>query len=342
MFKVSFIIPTFNRGALLTACLENLREQTMADWEAIIVDDGSTDNTETIAIELTRREPRFRYERMAKNGGAQIARNRGFELSSGEFICLLDSDDIIHPLKLERQIARLAETGADVTVCQMAHFRETPADAEFLWNTFQGPHPLERFLAHDVVWGIHAPLWRRSAIAKIFPLDTSLPNAQDLALHLDGLASGLRFDLVPELLAYCRDHDGPSIGRSSTRRLDTLARVYEGVRQKLESRGELTPERREILAVNALWLATRVALEKDIAKMEAHIATYEMLSTNPRAKTIARGARWRGRILCRTGSGKAFLFLMAHCRKAGDIDARMNWLRSHKMADEPGLVTFPF
>lgn len=342
MPRVSFIIPTYNRGTLLSACLDNLQKQTMTEWEAIIVDDGSTDDTESIALELTKGEPRFLYEKMPQNGGAQIARNRGFELSSGEFICLLDSDDIIHPLKLERQILRLSQTDADVTVCQMAHFHHSADDAELLWNTFEGPDPLDRFLAHDVVWGIHAPLWRRSAIAKVFPLDVSLPVAQDLALHLDGLAEGLRFDLVPELLAFCRQHDGPSLGRSTARRFESIGRVYDGVRKKLEAKGTLTPERRELLAVNSLWLATRVAIEKDREKMRTHLANYEALSTNPKASAIARGARWRGELLCRTGSGKAFLFLEAFCRKAGDIDARMNWLRSHKMADEPGLVTFPF
>ena len=102
---VSIIIPTFNRAKLLPRALESVRAQTVADWEIVLIDDGSTDETERVAAEYGRTlGPRLVYHRQ-KNQGASAARNRGLELSRGRFVAFLDSDDEYLPTKLERQLA---------------------------------------------------------------------------------------------------------------------------------------------------------------------------------------------------------------------------------------------
>ncbi|MFL5613854.1 MAG: glycosyltransferase family 2 protein [Gemmatimonadaceae bacterium] len=100
---VSVIIPTFNRGYMLGHAIESVLGQTYGDVEVIIADDGSTDDTETVASGYGAKVRYFRQ----KNAGVSAARNLGLREARGEFIALLDSDDTFLPWKLEAQIALL-------------------------------------------------------------------------------------------------------------------------------------------------------------------------------------------------------------------------------------------
>ena len=88
---VSVIIATYNYGRYLAGALDSLLAQTFPDWEAVVVDDGSTDNTEEV-IRPFLRDPRIRYDR-AEHLGAAGARNRAIRGSQGELVAILDADD---------------------------------------------------------------------------------------------------------------------------------------------------------------------------------------------------------------------------------------------------------
>ena len=98
----SVIILTYNRRELLTRAIQSLRAQTFTDWEAIIIDDGSTDGTTDALRPLLESDPRFRYQ-YQKNQGPGLARNAGIALSRGTFITFLDSDDEYLPHHLEHR-----------------------------------------------------------------------------------------------------------------------------------------------------------------------------------------------------------------------------------------------
>lgn len=97
MPKVSVIVPSYNLGKYLPETLESLLAQTFTDWECIIVDNGSTDDSPSIAAGFAARDSRFRVESFGSNRGVAVARNRGVELSRGEYILFLDADDLILP-----------------------------------------------------------------------------------------------------------------------------------------------------------------------------------------------------------------------------------------------------
>lgn len=97
---VSVVIPTYNRAHLIIETLESVFAQTYTDYEVIVVDDGSTDNTEEV---LAPYRDRIRYIKQ-KNAGASVARNRGIVSAQGEYVTFLDSDDIWFPEKLEKQV----------------------------------------------------------------------------------------------------------------------------------------------------------------------------------------------------------------------------------------------
>src|SRR3972149_8313204 len=100
---VSVITPTFNRSDFITFSIESVLRQTCPDFEMIIVDDGSTDGTGEIVNKYLHDE-RIRYY-WQENLGQSTARNKGINLSSGEYICFLDSDDIYKPDKLHEQVS---------------------------------------------------------------------------------------------------------------------------------------------------------------------------------------------------------------------------------------------
>jgi len=109
---ISVVIPTFNRARQVRAALTSVLAQTYRNFEAIVVDDGSTDDTEEVVGELISDQGgngiAIRYIRQA-NQGQSVARNRGTEEARGEWIAFLDSDDIWFPEKLERQIEALRQ-----------------------------------------------------------------------------------------------------------------------------------------------------------------------------------------------------------------------------------------
>lgn len=100
--RVSIIIPTYNREKLILKALESIFNQSFQDFEILIIDDASTDNTEQVLKDLN--HPQLRYFKLEKNGGQCIARNFGSTKAYGEFIAFLDSDDEWLPEKLEKQV----------------------------------------------------------------------------------------------------------------------------------------------------------------------------------------------------------------------------------------------
>lgn len=96
----SIILPTYNRADFLSKAIESVRYQTYKDWELIIVDDGSTDDTKHIVQEFIKHDKRIKYIYQA-NAERSAARNKGIEDAKGEFICFLDSDDCYYPTHLQ-------------------------------------------------------------------------------------------------------------------------------------------------------------------------------------------------------------------------------------------------
>jgi glycosyltransferase involved in cell wall biosynthesis len=115
----SIIVPAHNAASTLGETLDSVVTQTLHSWEAIVVDDGSTDRTAAIAEDYAARDPRFTVVRRS-NRGRSLARNAGVALSSGEFLCPLDADDVYLPSFLEAQHQFIVEhPGFDVYSCNV-------------------------------------------------------------------------------------------------------------------------------------------------------------------------------------------------------------------------------
>lgn len=107
---VSVVIPAYNRADSIAAAIDSVLRQSFCDFELLVVDDGSTDGTQSVVRGID--DPRLRLIEVPHNMGAGAARNLGIEAARGEWIAFQDSDDEWLPLKLEKQMARVSASGA--------------------------------------------------------------------------------------------------------------------------------------------------------------------------------------------------------------------------------------
>lgn len=116
MKKVSIVVPVFNTEKYLTACLNSISGQSYQNLEAIIVDDGSTDNSAELCKKYANKDVRFKYF-YQKNNGVSSARNRGMQEMTGDYVMFVDSDDEIDKNMLETLVTVLEGNDAEVVSC---------------------------------------------------------------------------------------------------------------------------------------------------------------------------------------------------------------------------------
>ncbi|MBQ7931688.1 MAG: glycosyltransferase family 2 protein [Clostridia bacterium] len=121
---VSIIMPSYNTGRFIRETVESVLAQTYTDWELLIVDDCSTDNTDEVIREYFS-DPRIRYIKNEENSGAAVSRNRALREARGKWIAFLDSDDLWEPEKLEKQIRFMQENGYHFSYTNYIEIDET-------------------------------------------------------------------------------------------------------------------------------------------------------------------------------------------------------------------------
>lgn len=126
---VSVIIPTYNRAHLIGDAIESIIKQTYSNWELIIIDDGSNDNTEEVVTRYVAQDARIFYHKQ-RNAGSGGARNTGIRLAKGKYITFLDSDDVFKPEKIQKQYELIMQdTSIKVVVCEMMEMRNGQPNA---------------------------------------------------------------------------------------------------------------------------------------------------------------------------------------------------------------------
>ena len=151
---VSIVIPTYNRGSKLRKTLESVLAQTHSDWEALVIDDGSTDDTPSLFT--GEQDSRIRYIRRP-NGGVAAARNTGLQASKGDFIAFLDSDDLWRPWKLELQVQALRQN-PDVGLV-WTDMEAIDAEGRVLHSTYLRKfYSSYRWFTNETLFAEHRPL----------------------------------------------------------------------------------------------------------------------------------------------------------------------------------------
>lgn len=231
---VSVVIPTYNRAAMLRECLESVLAQNHRPLEIIVADDGSTDDTEATVEafrEQTKSEPGLEVIFLGlPRGGAPKARNAGVARATGEFIQYVDSDDLLHPCKVELQVAALAaDTDADFVWGLYAYFDETPpANQEYQPGAVR--QEMRCFVARrwkEIPGMVHIGLFRRAACARIGPWCETLARWQDVEYMMRFARLHPKVIRLNANLYYLRRH--------STGQIKDLYKRAEGVRAGLHS-----------------------------------------------------------------------------------------------------------
>ncbi len=205
--RVTVLIPAYNAERFLEPTLASLVDQTFTDWEAIVIDDGSTDGTAALVESCQQQDSRLRLIRQA-NAGVSAARNAGLEQARGSLIAMLDSDDLWDPRKLELQVAALEASGADVVFCGYsacdAQGQPLPLPP-LVAGEWSGP---EFFRAHYGSFFLYPStvLLKTEVLRGVGGLDTSLRACEDWDLWLRLASEGYRFLGLPQRLMTYRKH----------------------------------------------------------------------------------------------------------------------------------------
>lgn len=175
--SVDVVIPTYNRATLIKRSIESILNQTVSCSKIIVVDDGSTDDTESVVNSLN--DSRITYFKNEINRGANYCRNIGIKLSDADFIAFNDSDDVWMPNKLETQIKYLRDNLQDGGVFSPYHLVDDDKTVTVGRCTKEDFKDFYRRLLDENVIGTPTLLLRKSAIQTIGLFDESMPRMQD-------------------------------------------------------------------------------------------------------------------------------------------------------------------
>lgn len=210
---ITVIMPAYNVAPYIEGSVKSVIDQTYTNWELLILEDRSTDDTYAIAQKLAQSDERIRVIQNEKNSGVAKTRNRGIQMAQGTYIALLDSDDQWYPEKLERQLALIQRENAQISYCSYAMVSEqgekvhrdylVPAETDF-----------KKMLLTNVIGCSTVML--QADIAKKHPFDETFYH-EDYVLWLTLLKEDCRAVGCTEVLvAYCVRGDSRSAKKFSS------------------------------------------------------------------------------------------------------------------------------
>jgi len=205
---ISIIIPTYNRAHLISETLNSIIAQTYTNWECIIVDDGSIDNTEELITDLIKKDDRFQYYKRPEDKikGVNSCRNYGFHLSKGNYINWLDSDDLLKPDALHVLLSSFSEM-IDVVVAkvELVNFEKQIKIRE---SNIRSKNLIEDYYINNVAFYVCGPLWKRDFLLKQNMLfDELISNLDDWDFNLRMLYQKPKINYLDISLIQYRVHE---------------------------------------------------------------------------------------------------------------------------------------
>jgi glycosyltransferase involved in cell wall biosynthesis len=162
---VSIIIPTYNRADLIGNTLDSILAQTYTNWECIVVDDGSTDDTEIVVMDYVKSDARFQYHKRpeTKIKGANACRNFGFEISRGELVNWFDSDDLMLDVALQSKLDAFDDS-IDFVIGNSLNFDEEGTISRPYELNYNIPITAENFINQTIGWITNDVLVKREVV----------------------------------------------------------------------------------------------------------------------------------------------------------------------------------
>lgn len=254
MVKVSVIIPTYNGDRYIDRAIASVRDSTYRDWELIVIDDGSQDNTR----QLLQSYPNPIHYIEQDNQGVAAARNRGLASAQGEFIAFLDQDDFFLPEKLSLQVALLesqASLGFVSSGWEIAQESGKPISAVRPWLEMPKLN-----LQGIVIWKpvfLGAMLFRRFYLELAGGFNTQLQQTSDVDLVLRLASLNCRADWVKQVTVVYRQHDR-NVSRNTVEQAKELELVLDGFFTTQDLSSAIKNCERESRYQTAIWSAWRL------------------------------------------------------------------------------------
>ena len=202
---VSIITPLYNAEDYILSTIESIQSQTYTHWEHIIVNDGSTDSSLQIVEKEAQKDTRIKVVTLSRNSGAAESRNKATEMATGDYIAFLDSDDLWHPEKLQKQLQYMQEKDAAVSYTSYLHIDE---EGKPLGKRIKALPELTYQKQHSNNYiGNLTGIYKASEIGKI--IAPSIRKRQDWAVWLEAIKKSNRNAVgLQEDLAYYRIRQG--------------------------------------------------------------------------------------------------------------------------------------
>lgn len=183
---ISIIVPNFNKGNYIAQTINSVINQSFCNWELIIIDDQSTDNSWEIINYFVDNTKIFAFKPETKLYGSGC-RNYGFEKSRGEHVIFLDSDDLLTDNCLNERFNYFSNSkNSDFLVFPAGTFYKEIGDRKNIWKATKSNH-LNLFLEHKIQWHTSSVIWKRSTLLELNGFDESYMRLQDVELHTRAL-----------------------------------------------------------------------------------------------------------------------------------------------------------
>lgn len=247
--QVSIIIPFYNREHLILETLESIHSQSFQNWECILVDDHSTDESFEIASNFIKKDSRFKLFKRPNDRvkGANACRNYGFEVSLGEFVNWFDSDDIMHPEFIFQKVSILEKNNnLDGVISKTILFKETTSQIIGKENrTFLTQNTLNDFLTLKISWYLQDVMWKISFFkSRDQFFDERILAGQDGDFFARVLLESPILEVVDSYLTYYRKHEDNITSHIDNRKNTVLkvSHLYSVLRliELLEERSKLS------------------------------------------------------------------------------------------------------
>lgn len=181
--SVSIVIPCFNVGGTLSETLDSIINQTYESWDAICIDDGSTDNTWDVIIKYSDKYNNIRgIKRQCDNKGGSVCRNIGIKHATGEYIIFLDGDDLLTPICLENRVKSIDKTGFKFVVWPYGYYKDGILGGNAI--DYRIKNYLYAFAAGHAAWQTTSPIYSTDFVRSIGGFDESFQRLQDVEFGL--------------------------------------------------------------------------------------------------------------------------------------------------------------
>lgn len=220
---VSVVMPTWNCARFIGKSIESVQRQSYRNWELLVVDDCSTDDTGDIVYSYSSSDSRIAYKCLERNSGAAVARNTALRLARGRWIAFLDSDDLWLPEKLERQLEFMVDNGYAFTYHE---YYEIDEDGKSMGILVSGHRHVGRFGMWSCCWpGCLSVVYDSERVGLVQIPDIKKNN--DSAMWLK-VVSRTDCYLLPAVLGYYRRRRGSISPPSIRSRVIWLYRLFSG------------------------------------------------------------------------------------------------------------------